>query len=442
MYQNDIVPDLLKAIQKEIAKLLEDDKKLAELRELLKSGSGDWQTAQDGLGLIGKHISEALLNNITAEGLPNGRMYWNIARRILTPVLQDGYETASELAMQAQANANKLARIGIEAQKADLNTDKLEGLIVRVSQEEDFEKIRWILGAPVENLIRSVADDTVEKNVKFHYESGLSPVIRRTTDGKCCEWCTNLAGEYPYKSGMNRDVFRRHENCGCLVAYYPNVKSKNPQIIHRGRLADEDKKPESEEHVTNQELAENNKRKKQITDKAVQSVPCAKLEGWTDEKAKTVQETHRDLLIKSKNENDCNEVAVCRSSDGKLGEFVKGESDRLDFGQGYLGGMTEVYHNHPGCSSFSTYDLEFFADNENTRLLTIIKNNGSVEMIEKTDRYSREKFVMEFGRNFKKLTKGKDLTNLPSSTYDKIVSKTLTQMKKDGLLKWEKFAHN
>lgn len=60
----------------------------------------------------------------------------------------------------------------------------------------------------------------------FQYEAGLNPVIRRTTDGKCCEWCTNLAGEYPYKPGMNREVFRRHENCGCTVAYYPDAKSK------------------------------------------------------------------------------------------------------------------------------------------------------------------------------------------------------------------------
>ena len=44
MYQNDIVPGLLEAIRKEIAKLLDDDKKLVKLRELLKSGSGDWQT--------------------------------------------------------------------------------------------------------------------------------------------------------------------------------------------------------------------------------------------------------------------------------------------------------------------------------------------------------------------------------------------------------------
>ena len=231
MYQNDIVPGLLEAIRKEIAKLLDDDKKLVKLRELLKSGSGDWQTAQDGLSLIGKHISEVLLNNITAEGLPNSRMYWNIARRILTPVLQDGYETASELALQAQTIANRMARIDIKAQKADFNADKLEGLIVRLSQEEDFENIRWILGASVENFIQSIADDTVEKNVKFHYESGLSLVISRTTDGKCCEWCSKLTGTYPYRPDMDGEVFRRHENCGCLVAYYPNSKAKVGQDV-------------------------------------------------------------------------------------------------------------------------------------------------------------------------------------------------------------------
>ena len=144
----------------------------------------------------------------------------------------------------------------------------------------------------------------------------------------------------------------------------------------------------------------------------------------------------------SKNENDSNEVGVCCSSDGKLGKFVKGESDRLDFGQGYIGGMAEVFHNHPGCSSFSANDLQFFAGNSGVKLLTIVKNNGSVEMIEKTDQFDLERFSIEYMRNLKKSAKGKDLANLPDSTYDKIISKTLTKMKKDGLIVWKEFIHN
>lgn len=42
--------------------------------------------------------------------------------------------------------------------------------------------------------------------------------IVRTTDGKCCKWCTAIAGRYEYGNEPH-DVYRRHDNCGCTVIY-------------------------------------------------------------------------------------------------------------------------------------------------------------------------------------------------------------------------------
>ena len=434
MQKTDIVPDLKKRIDKTFKDLIENDEVLSDIREKI-SKSGTWEDAQEYAGIIGSHRSTSFLENISSEDLPNGQMYYNIANRIIPPALESDYEQVSEVCMEVQEQANEAARIGIKAQKADLNQDRIDGIVNRISSEP-FDDVKWLLDAPIENFMRSVVDDHVEKNADFHYKSGLNPVIKRTTDGKCCKWCSQHAGTFPYKPGMDREVFRRHENCGCLVAYYPDAKSKQYQNARTREWHTED------EEAKNQELAENNKKKKQITDEAINSVPCAKLEGWTDEKAQRIQAIHQEVLRMSKNENDSNEVGVCCSSDGKLGKFVKGESDRLDFGQGYIGGMAEVFHNHPGCSSFSANDLQFFAGNSGVKLLTIVKNNGSVEMIGKTDQFDLERFSREYMRNLKKSAKGKDLANLPDSTYDKIISKTLTKMKKDGLIVWKEFIHN
>lgn len=132
--------------------------------------------------------------------------------------------------MEVQEQANEAARIGIKAQKADLNRDRIDGIVNRISSEP-FDVVFWLLGAPIQNFMRSVVDDHVEENADFQYKSGLQPVIKRTTDGKCCKWCSERAGTYPYKPDMDRDVFRRHENCGCTVAYYPDVKSKERQDV-------------------------------------------------------------------------------------------------------------------------------------------------------------------------------------------------------------------
>ena len=221
---SDIVPELKKKIDKTFDELVEADESLSGLIETIKT-QGTWDDAQSCASKIGQHRSRAFLQNISSDILPNGQMYYNIANRIIPPALQSDYDLISEVCMEVQEQVNEAARIGIRAQQADLNTDRIDGIVNRISSEP-FDDVKWLLDAPIENFMRSVVDDHVEKNADFHYKSGLNPVIKRTTDGKCCEWCTNLAGEYPYKPGMNREVFRRHENCGCTVAYYPDAKSK------------------------------------------------------------------------------------------------------------------------------------------------------------------------------------------------------------------------
>lgn len=64
-----------------------------------------------------------------------------------------------------------------------------------------------------------------KRNAKIHGSSkpfrsgaGLQCYIVRKTDGKCCEWCSAIAGCCEYHSEP-KDVYRRHDNCGCSVTY-------------------------------------------------------------------------------------------------------------------------------------------------------------------------------------------------------------------------------
>ena len=84
-------------------------------------------------------------------------------------------------------------------------------------------------------------DDCVRENADFQYKAGLSPKIERRTVGKCCEWCSKLAGTYEYDDVKDRgnDVFRRHKNCHCIVSYNPGDGSKRRQNVHTGRWTTE-----------------------------------------------------------------------------------------------------------------------------------------------------------------------------------------------------------
>ena len=87
----------------------------------------------------------------------------------------------------------------------------------RLSSEDDYDSVSWILDEPVKTFARSVVDDTVKKNAEFQDRAGITATIIRTAEFKCCPWCADLAGDYTYPAPG--EVFQRHDNCRCTLDY-------------------------------------------------------------------------------------------------------------------------------------------------------------------------------------------------------------------------------
>ncbi len=92
------------------------------------------------------------------------------------------------------------------------------------------KKIQEILERSLLNISQNYVDEYVEENAKFRSESGLKEKIVRSTNGKCCEWCTKIAGVYNYPAP--KDVYRRHDNCDCTVTY---ISEKGSQDVYSKR---------------------------------------------------------------------------------------------------------------------------------------------------------------------------------------------------------------
>ena len=174
-------------------------------------------------------IGDALANsfgvNITSEILPDGKLYYNIADKVVCPMLEAEYELSSAAAVSAQRSANKAAGVGIKPQAAEFDKDKAQGIIDRVSSQP-FDEVKWLLNEPVKTFSKNVVDDTIQKNVEFQGKSGLSPKIVRRASSGACKWCRSLAGTYTYPD-VPKDVYRRHENCDCVVEYAEGGKHQN-----------------------------------------------------------------------------------------------------------------------------------------------------------------------------------------------------------------------
>lgn len=216
----DIAPGLLLRIRSDFQKRMEESKEIQVLYQKIQSGSATYADASDYAYQIGQALSQAFGENLGSAVLPDGRMYYNIADRILRPLLEEDYSIVAKAAQMVQQALNQQAGIGITAQTAAVNLDRIQGIVDKVSNAEVFDDVAWVLDEPVKNFSMNVVDETIRQNVNFQGRSGLHPKVIRKAERKCCSWCSNLAGEYEYPD-VPEDVYRRHENCRCTVEYDP-----------------------------------------------------------------------------------------------------------------------------------------------------------------------------------------------------------------------------
>lgn len=217
---DDIVPGLLEAIDASFDAKAVGSTKLKKALKQLQNKKATYNDANDFAIEVGEILADVLENTITTEVLPDGRMYFNIADRILNPAMQKNFDLVSGFSEDVQIELNKAAGINLKAQSPVLNQDRIDGIVNRVSSEADFEAIKWILQEPIVNFTQSVVDDAIKANVDFHARAGLQPTITRTVRGKACDWCKNLAGTYLYHEAPE-NVYQRHDRCHCTVEYDP-----------------------------------------------------------------------------------------------------------------------------------------------------------------------------------------------------------------------------
>lgn len=246
---NDIVPGLLELIKKEFDKKALSSQKLKKAIELLKSRNATYLDANEFSVEVGTILADVLGENITAEILPDGKMHYNIADRILNPTMTKNYELISSYAEDVQIILNENANIGLIALKPEINQNRIDGIVSKISKESDFDKVKWLLNEPIKNFSQSIIDDIIRMNVKFQYEKGLRPKIIRKASGYCCDWCQKVIGVFDYPDDVPDDVYKRHRYCRCTVEYDPrdgkrqNVHTKEwRNTTRRDKIKEKDSK--------------------------------------------------------------------------------------------------------------------------------------------------------------------------------------------------------
>lgn len=228
---SDVSKELLRKINKSFTLSYQKSEKVRKLLLAIKSKNCDYLKAMEYAEEVGRILAEAYMKNLSSDVLPDGKMYYDIASAILNPTLENNYGLISSYVCGSMDVMNEKAGINVKARKPSYNVSKTLGLIKKVSEAEYFDDVKNYLNEPVITNALSIVDEGARTNADLHYSMGYKPVIVRRASFGCCKWCRALAGTQEYYPTMNRDIFKRHQNCRCTVIYDPGNSDGKVQDV-------------------------------------------------------------------------------------------------------------------------------------------------------------------------------------------------------------------
>ena len=194
--KEDITPSLIESVNKAFEDNYNSSPTIAKL--LKKGKKATYKDAYRYAEQVGNARALAFTEQISSDVLPDGRMYYNIASRLMEDTLGSDQQMITEYAATAQQNVNKQGGINLKAQKADLNQERIDGFVNRLSSEENFDAVAWILQEPVRTYARTVVDDTVYSDSSY--------VVNAVTEGWLEQW--KRTG---FKKKKNADLWLRYD---------------------------------------------------------------------------------------------------------------------------------------------------------------------------------------------------------------------------------------
>lgn len=237
----DIGAELLEKIRTEFQKTCKADKYIQSVLKKIEGGTANMEEVALLSKQLGFRASQAIGAHVNVAALPDGKMYYNIADTILTGVLKDNYDIINSAATECQKALDSQVGINITPQQAAFPTERVQAVVNAASIPDIAEEVMIRrMTSPTQNITESFYNDYVQTNVKFRSDAGLDCYIIRNDHGGCCKWCSKLAGKYHYPEDVPKDVYRRHDNCGCTVTYLNGRKAQNVWSKTKWNVSDDE----------------------------------------------------------------------------------------------------------------------------------------------------------------------------------------------------------
>src|SRR5690625_662107 len=132
----DIVPDLLEAIERDFNNAISKSKRLKNIRAMIENRTATYQQANEYAVEVGEILARTFEMHIKSEVLPDGKMYYNNAERILNPALNNNYVIVAKVSAEIQEQLNKSVGLGLRGIEPPVNQLRIDSIINRVVAEE------------------------------------------------------------------------------------------------------------------------------------------------------------------------------------------------------------------------------------------------------------------------------------------------------------------
>ena len=196
----------------EIIAKIQADPQVKAMHKNLRSGNASFSDTWKYQSRVSDLLGEMLSANMHMTPA-------SLRKEMCQALLKESYENINSIMAQIQKEIDTRQGIHIAPQKAPYPAERVEKVADSLTDPTVKESvIERRAKSATATVSRSFHDDYVKTNAKFRSRAGLKCYITRKTDGTCCKWCSAMAGRYDYGSEP-KDVYRRHDNCGCSVTY-------------------------------------------------------------------------------------------------------------------------------------------------------------------------------------------------------------------------------
>ena len=202
-------------IAEEFKTAVNSDKQVQKYLRQIYDGSTSYETANKLSIRVGEKLGQVLKKYEPIDSIDE----WDYIDLIPKSLGLD-HQIVADACRGVQENINKDAGLGIKYYEPKFNMDRVNGLITEL-QTHDFQDIKKSFYDQLVNFSENVVDDSIRDNAGILFRAGVRTMVIRQAEYNGCEWCQAVAGAYDYAevSDSGNDVWRRHDNCKCVIDF-------------------------------------------------------------------------------------------------------------------------------------------------------------------------------------------------------------------------------